>query len=228
MVRIADTDVERVRPQGEGAPTRRCRWCCSSCTEATWASSPAASTPRASTTCSGGPATRASCSPSSSWSRTRLNAPDDTRKAGVRVIIVVEDSVRRYSSFLEPALRRADEAVELARRRGGQRAAPADAHAGAPEAAARDELRAGDGAVPALPGVRRRGDQRRALPARRRRGGPPGRLRPHRGHPRASSPELAVLLQSAEPANAARAAGAGRGLRRQELARPAQADRRRS
>ncbi|MHB8874425.1 MAG: PEP/pyruvate-binding domain-containing protein [Myxococcaceae bacterium] len=29
-----------------------------------------------------------------------LNAPQDTRKAGVRVIIVVEDSVRRYSSFL--------------------------------------------------------------------------------------------------------------------------------
>lgn len=29
-----------------------------------------------------------------------LNAPEDTAKAGVRVIIVVEDSVRRYSSFL--------------------------------------------------------------------------------------------------------------------------------
>jgi hypothetical protein len=29
-----------------------------------------------------------------------LNAPEDTRKAGVRVIIVVEDSIRRYSSFL--------------------------------------------------------------------------------------------------------------------------------
>lgn len=29
-----------------------------------------------------------------------LNAPEDTSKAGVRVIIVVEDSVRRYSSFL--------------------------------------------------------------------------------------------------------------------------------
>lgn len=30
----------------------------------------------------------------------QLNAPEDTAKAGVRVIIVVEDSVRRYSSFL--------------------------------------------------------------------------------------------------------------------------------
>jgi CheY-like chemotaxis protein len=30
----------------------------------------------------------------------RLNAPLDTRAAGVRVIIVVEDSIRRYSSFL--------------------------------------------------------------------------------------------------------------------------------
>ena len=29
-----------------------------------------------------------------------LNAPEDTRKAGVRVIIVVEDSIRRFSSFL--------------------------------------------------------------------------------------------------------------------------------
>ena len=55
---------------------------------------------RASSAASCGRATRASCSRSSSTIEDQRNVAHDTRTTGVRVILLVEDNIRYYSSFL--------------------------------------------------------------------------------------------------------------------------------
>ena len=60
----------------------------------------AKTTPARSTASSSGRATCGSCWPWSSTSRTGCNVAHDTGVAGVPAIIVVEDNIRFYSSFL--------------------------------------------------------------------------------------------------------------------------------
>ena len=71
----------------------------------------------------------------------KRNVLHDTRAMGVPVLLVVEDNIRYYSSFLAGDLHRADQAVAPRDSGRHQRRAQAGAHAGAPEDSAVLEFR---------------------------------------------------------------------------------------
>jgi CheY-like chemotaxis protein len=137
----------------------------------------------------------------------RLNVDHDTRAAGVRVIIVVEDSVRRYSSFVsllyeelaEQSESLASEGVNELHRLMRSRTRPKVLLATTfEEAMARyRKYREYVGAVITDVGFPRNGEE------------DPGAGFELVKAIRAQDPELPVLLQSADPANATRAVALG-------------------
>ncbi len=136
-----------------------------------------------------------------------LNAPADTAKAGVRVIVVVEDSVRRYSSFLSLLY------AELMTQSGSLVAEGVNDLHRLMRMRARPKLLLARSYEEAVGFFRRYQEYVVALVSDVEfpRG---GELDPSAGFDlvrlvRAEEPELAVLLQSADPKNEVRAAALG-------------------
>ena len=123
---------------------------------------------RRSTACSCGRATPASCSRSSSTSRTGATSRTTPATMGVQVILVIEDNVRYYSSFLPAIYAELTAPLAAADRRGRQPVAQAHAHAGAAEDPAVQHFEEAWALFADYRGERARRDLGRRVPARRR------------------------------------------------------------
>ena len=155
---------------------------------------------RTSSASSCGRATPASCSRSSSTSRTSATSPTTPRAVGVQVILVVEDNVRYYSSFLPVIYTELIAPLAAPDRRGRQPLAQAPAHAGAAQDPALRAPSRRPGRYFARYQERRPGrDLRHRVPARRASSTPRGRRRARAHGARARMPDVPILLQSSRP-----------------------------
>ena len=156
----------------------------------------------------------------------RRNVEHDTGAAGVQVILLVEDNVRYYSSFLPDDLRRAAPPLAAGDRRGAQPLAEDPAHAGAAQDPPLPDLRGGVERVLDATGktcwASSRTSSSRARAARRR-----GRPELARAWCASPAPTCPILLHSSRPENEAlaRAAGADFLLKGSPVAAPGAAAR---
>ena len=98
----------------------------------------------------------------------RMNVAHDTGVEGVQAIILIEDNIRSYSSFLPVIYTELMQPLAQPRARRGQPLAQADAPAGAAEDPPLPHVRGGVGALRDLPGEHPRRHLRHRVPARRR------------------------------------------------------------
>ncbi len=136
------------------------------------------------------------------------NVAHDTQTLGVQVILLVEDSVRYYSSFLPAIYAELLQHSQRLIHDGANLSAEDHADAGAAQDPALQLLRGGVGGLRPVPGAPP-GDRSPTWSSRRRGDGPRRRGWSSPAEVRERWPDVPVILQSSRPENAALARAAG-------------------